>query len=316
MRLERCFGQYSPEVVSFRAPETIRTASEPEQFITPWEVVLFSRVGEEKDTETPNQTPEINQDVEPIRTSVNGDWEPFNTEPSFNDRFINLYGGPFSQQMELNRKNAERLLDVAAIEGKVILADKPMNRSRSIAGVNSDGSVTGRRRLFYGERIEDEDKSQSLVKSFPEGWRVEIPGQEILEELSRKGSEKPLNKRFASRFNQQLRQALSEIIIKEKLSAEKNPYFANNLLTSLLAPTIAAGWSAFGEFTLLEDISLIGPVLLSYGIVNFLARFLNDERCRSLRSFYEFLMPLIEIDRVARGLLFANLKGRNLVRLR
>src|SRR3990167_2727247 len=173
MRLERSFVPHSPEVISSRVPEHIRPSTEFELFVPSTEVVLFYKIDGKKDTEAPDQAPEINQDVELIRTSVNGDWEPFNLDP-FNldphpsQNFINLYGGPFSQQMELNRKNAERLLDVAAIEGKVILADKPMNRSRSIAGVNSDGSVTGRRRLFYGERIEDEDKSQSLVKSFPE----------------------------------------------------------------------------------------------------------------------------------------------------
>ena len=77
--------------------------------------------------------------------------------------------------MELNRKNAERLLQAAGIEGKVILADKPMDKSRSIAGVNPDGSIAGRRRLSWGEKIQDENKSQSLVKSIPQGWRIEIP---------------------------------------------------------------------------------------------------------------------------------------------
>ena len=85
-------------------------------------------------------------------------------------------------------------MQAAGIEGKVILADKPMDKSRSIAGVNPDGSIAGRRRLSWGEKIQDENKSQSLVKSIPQGWRIEIPGQDIMEELSRKESKKPLNK--------------------------------------------------------------------------------------------------------------------------
>lgn len=315
MRLERCFGQYSPEVVSFRAPEPIRISSEVEQFVTAREIVLFSRVDKKIDTETSGQAPEINQADDLARVPVNGDWEPFNTESHSSQNFINLYGGSFSQQMELNRKNAERLIQVAGIEGKVIIADLPMNRSRSIAGVNSDGSVTGRRRLFWGERIGDEEKPQSLVKPIPQGWRIQIPGQEILQDLARQESKKPLDKRFVDRFNLQLRQALGEIIIREKLTAEKKPYFVNKLISSLLYPTIFASWSAFGGFTL-RDLGGIGFVLLAYGMSNFLAYFEDNKRfARSLHSFYEHFMPPIEIDRVLRGLTFVNFTGRNLVRL-
>ena len=115
-------------------------------------------------------------------------------------------------------------MQAAGIEGKVILADKPMDKSRSIAGVNPDGSIAGRRRLSWGEKIQDENKSQSLVKSIPQGWRIEIPGQDIMEELSRKESKKPLNKRFVSRFNQSLRTAVEEAIVREKLTSEKILY--------------------------------------------------------------------------------------------
>ncbi|OGH23643.1 MAG: hypothetical protein A2958_02620 [Candidatus Levybacteria bacterium RIFCSPLOWO2_01_FULL_38_13] len=229
MSVERSFGQPPVEVSSFRAIQLVGSSVELqpirlEPIPISREGILFSRIDEEKDVEASNQAPEANQDGEPIPVPVNGDWEPFNLDPHQSQNFVNLYGGPFSQQMELNRTNAERLLQAAGIEGKVIIADLPMDRSRSIAGVNTDGSVTGRRRLFWGEKVQEENGSQSLVRSIPEGWRIEIPGQEMMEELSRKKSKTPMGERFIAKINQQLRQALSELIIKEKLTP-KNPHF-------------------------------------------------------------------------------------------
>ena len=318
MRPERSFGPHSPDVPSFLIREPIRSTIEFKPLVVPNEIILFSKIDGKKDTETSGQTPGINQDVKPIKTSVNGDWEPFNLEPHQSQNFVNLYSGLFSQQMELNRRNAERLLQVAGIEGKVIIDDLPMDRSRSIAGVNSDGSVTARKRLFWGEKIQDEDKSHSLVKSVPEGWRIEIPGQDIMDELLRKESKVPLGKRFASRFNQSLRTAMGGVIVREKLTAEKDPYFVRRLVESLIFPALSVYLSSSDGFTLYALDNGIRFILLMYGAMNCGSRVFGAERMiqRSLRSFYEYLMPMIEIDRVLRGLAFANLKGRNLVRLR
>ena len=81
-------------------------------------------------------------------------WEPFNTDlDPTNQKFINLYGGVFSQQMELLRPKVEELLRVAAIDGKVVLTTMSADRKRSISGVTSEGAVMARRGLFWGEKI-------------------------------------------------------------------------------------------------------------------------------------------------------------------
>lgn len=321
MRLESSFNAQSSEAVSFRVSESTRTQNNNlEAAIIPREIVLFSKPAKE-DPKVPDQLSDVNQTAEPIKTKPTGDWEPFNLEPHPSHNFVNLYSGPFSAQMELNRKNAERLLQVAGIEGKVILSDTPMDGSRSIAGVNPDGSVAGRRRLSWGEEIQDENKSQSLVKSIPQGWRIEIPGQDIMEELSRKESKKPLDKRFVSRFNQQLRQAVNEIIIREKLTSEKNP-----LLIKIIG-SLVPWWVVLfvdipqGHIETPALYPAVGFSALYYPFMNILKKIAPTEtlsmpRNRDNLSLYEYFLPFVEIDRVLRGLVFANLKGRNLVKLK
>lgn len=316
MRLERSFESHSPEVVSFRAPESIRTASELDQFVAPGEVVLFSRIDGKKGLETPDQAPEINQTVEPIKTKLNSDWEPFNAEPHHpSQNFVNLYSGLFSTQMELNRKNAERLIQVAALEGNIILTSLLMSRTRS-AEVNPDGTATGKRRLFWDENPDDAENPYHRVTPIPEGWRIEICDQRIRDELSEKYSGEKLQKKFAAKFNEYLRTGIQQAVLGEKLTTRTDLYFGRKLVTSLGYPTVIAGWSAFGGLTP-GDLDGIGILLLVYGMNNALPYFDNNERVhRSLRSFYEYFMPEIEIDRVLRGIAFVNLKGRNLVRLR
>ncbi|MBI2031815.1 MAG: hypothetical protein HYT08_04350 [Candidatus Levybacteria bacterium] len=237
-------------------------------------------------------------------------WEPFNLEPTPNQRFINLYDGPFSQQMELNRANADRLLDVAAIQGRVMLTNVPMDRNRGIAGVNADGSVTKRRGLFWGEEIE-EDGSKALVKPIPEGWKIEIPGEEILDRLSRQESKTPLDRRFTAKFNQVIRDSMRKIIFREKLTNQKD-----NLQYKIIWTT--APWWGFLGVSLptrsFNTISIMIPFMLSalyYPIAH-----LSKSREKQSSSLYEYFLPPLEIDRVLRGMAFANLKGRNLVRLK
>ncbi len=237
-------------------------------------------------------------------------WEPFNLEPNPNQKFVNLYSGPFSQQMELNRANADRLLDVAGIQGQIILTDVPMDRSRGIAGINSDGSVTKRRGLFWGEKLE-EDQSQALVKPTPDGWRIEIPGQEIIEELSRQESKTPLDKRFTGRFNQVIRDSIREIIFREKLTTEKDVRLSSKAILSAmpLFNGILNGSVALINDSIILLLTAFAFPLVMYGITN------KKFPIRTLKDRYEYIMPFVEIDRYIRGVIFTKNKGRNLVRL-
>lgn len=316
MRLERSFGPHSPDAVLFKVSESARAQNNNlEQAITPREIILFSRVDKEKDTEAPDQTPEINQTTEPMETKPNGDWEPFSQRPIRVNRFFNLYDGNYAQDMEINRERVEQAIKVAGLEGDIVLTSLSYSRTRSLEA-NPDGSVAAKRGLLWGEKPEDAENPYHRATPIPEGWRIEICDQKIRDELSEKYSGEKLQKKFVAKFNQNLRAGIWEALWKEKLTAKKDSNSAFKLRVSLLYPAVAAGLSALGGFTL-RDLYVIGFVLLAYGVNNYLSFFVDDGRYRrSLRSFYEYFMPPVEIDRIIRGLAFVNLKGRNLVRLR
>lgn len=237
---------------------------------------------------------------------------PFLDEPEpSQQKFVNLYGGPFAAQMQLNRNNAERLIKVAGIEGKIIMTDLPIDRRYSITGVNSDGSVTGRKGLFWGEKLEDERSPEALVKPIPEGWRIEIAGQEILDGLVRQRSQKPLDRRFIKRVNSCLRAAFSEIIIREKLTSEKNPHFISDLTLSVIHGSVPPLWLVIGG---LNEYNIAWASILPFMTYAFINALREPSYRRKIDHPIEYFFPYVEIDRVIRGLAFANLKGRNLVR--
>src|SRR3989344_2545790 len=87
----------------------------------------------------------------------NQDFESF-TDPSENgeNSFVNRYDGNFCQDMELNRKAVERVLNIVHLDGQVFLT------SRSSAPKNSK-----------------EESSLYKVKSVPQGWSIEINDRKI-----------------------------------------------------------------------------------------------------------------------------------------
>lgn len=71
------------------------------------------------------------------RLTTNG-WESFTKEPEPNQRFINLYNGPYATQMELARAKIEQLLNVAAIDGNVVLTMMPTSREDRLMLIRTD----------------------------------------------------------------------------------------------------------------------------------------------------------------------------------
>lgn len=130
MRLERSFRLYSPEIPSFEVHEPVKNITEFEPFVAR-EVILFSRI-DEGDVETPNhdQAPEIDRAADQIKTKPNGDWEPIGNEPVRDRSFLNFYGGPFAERMEIHRPNIERFLNIAGIEGKVTFTDATLEKKK------------------------------------------------------------------------------------------------------------------------------------------------------------------------------------------
>lgn len=277
----------------------------------------------------------------PQKTSRNG-FEPFvNPEPGRNHLFVNGYNGNFAQQMDLNRKGIEEVLKIAHLDGRVILASLSPLRQRSIEA-NPDGSVTGKRSLLFGESIEEDQKDNpfllSRVVAVPQGWKIEINDQKLTEELTgRKLSGKELQRAFIKRFNGQLKETLKECIWREKFSSEKNEYFKMKAFFSLLPILLQVTEYAplFINRPFYTTFLGVRTIILIYGFLNLLGELYKKvvrnrlresdpsfslERFSSFRqnfdSFWEYFMPLVEIDKVARAFAYLSTigKGRTLIR--
>lgn len=238
-------------------------------------------------------------------------WEPFNQEPSSEQRFVNLYGGVFSAQMELNRKKAEELVRVAALEGQIVLTSLSAIRNRPFEA-NPDGSVTAKRRLPWGEKpTEDVENPYFRVASIGEGWRVEICDQRIHQELAERYSGEKLQKKFVARFNQYLRTAIWKIVKDEKLTSKKDHEIAIKWFNTIAFPLFEGGVLIFGSAYNLRSVLVIvgGLFFFFHPFINIIRKLGHDSH-RNLTSFYEYLMPQIEFDRIGRGFLYLNLKGQ------
>lgn len=238
-------------------------------------------------------------------------WEPFLSEPTPDERFINLYGGNFAQQMELARGKVEELIRIAGLDGKIVLTELTSERKRQISGVTSEGAIMGKKGLFFGEKLDEDEKQFFQVLPTPSGWKIEISGQEILEQLMSKTSKRPLERRFVAIFNQSLRIALAQVIVNEKLSVKDGKIRLKYIHEALRVVL----WGGFTTIVGLEFLPYAATMyVFSNGIWNSFDK-LQHRPTRTLNSLLDYLMPSIEIDRVIRGLLYLNLKGRNLVKL-
>ena len=261
-------------------------------------------------------------------------FEPFISDSQPGDRFINLYNGAFSQQMKLNRRKAEEFIRIAGLEGSIVLTSVPRSRIRNI-DVNPDGTVTARKSLSHGESPKEwvEEKPVRAI-SIPEGWRIEVCDQLIMDELLSQETRKPLDKRFVERINPEVRSILQRIVIREKLTREKDADFrlrlAETVGTTFLITSLSVNRWLF-RFPLetstigYEIFSFIAWHLIFYAGINLLGfinrgglrniKILERRNIRNNNILPEMFGPPVEYDRVLRSLLYANLKGRNLVKL-
>ena len=249
----------------------------------------------------------------PEKSFNNQVWEPFNTEPAPNQRFINLYGGNFAQNMELNRKKAERLIQVAALEGIVILSSLSPSRTRSLE-VNPDGTATGKRGLFWGEKPEDVENPYHRVTPIPEGWKIEICDQKIHQELAEKYSGEELQKKFVTRFNQHLRAGIWQAVWKEKLTSVKDEDIIRKYSVEGMMVGSAPIFALTGGYDI-PDLGFIPGYFIAHGFISTIGK-MRGNQLRTLNSWWNYFTPFVEIDRVIRGFSYLNLKGRNLVRLK
>ncbi len=245
---------------------------------------------------------------------TNHPWEALTNEPTSEQKFVVAYSGPYAQRLEINRANAERFMRVAAIDGRIMLTDLSSTRGRQIEGVNSDGSVTQRKGLFWGDKINKDgsEATYSQVTKVAGGYRIGISGQAILDDERKKESKKPLETRFVERFNSELAVSLMKAIGKEKLSLDTR-YNLSRWFWTLFYPGIYFSISLQdGQIDSDELFRASAFTLLTYGFENVIG--FRGSR-KTLNSLPEYFMPPVEFDRYARGIAFMNLKGRNLVRL-
>lgn len=289
---------------------------------------IFSEQKDGKETEK----------LQPQETGKNG-FEPFinGSENGEDNLFVNLYGGDFSQKMALNRKGVEGVLRIAHLDGKIFLTSLQPNRSRAEAHGNE---LAAKKFLIFGEKSKEAEEENPLARvvSVPQGWRIEINNTRITEELTEKKiGGKQLQRAFINRFNSQLKGALKECVWREKFSSEKDEHFKFKIFFSLIPilGQIAIQARFFVDPFFSTSVG-VGAVIANYGIYNLLGE-LHKRRLRNIEnaikglypssiprrfslarqnldSFWEYLMPQVEIDKVARAWTFLSLKGRNLVR--
>lgn len=305
----------------FRPKETRVAFSEIKvSRLTKGEAVIGARIPELSRMLAAEEKKEENP--QPDNKNVRKDgFEPFvNPEPTNNPLFVNRYNGNFAQQMELNRKGVERVLKIAHLDGQIILTSLNPLRQRSVEA-NSDGSVTGKRSLFFGEKMQDDEIENPLrrVVPIPEGWRIEINDTRIREELEKgKLTGKKLQKKFIRHFSEQLNQGIMTCTVREKLTGIKDKHFKIKLFDTLGPVVVHSGLSLFWLYVGFSKFSSIIPIIVgiesTYIIMNILIQ--GDKNYplrRKMDHKLEYLMPLLEIDKVIRTFAYLSLKG-NLVR--
>jgi len=249
-------------------------------------------------------------------------FEPFvNPEPSENTLFVNGYNGNFTQKMDLNRKGVARVLQIAHLDGQVFLTTLSLNRQKSIEA-NPDGSVSAKRFLLYQEKAGEDEKDSPLsrVVAVPQGWRIEINDQRLMDELTeRKLSGEELKKAFINKFNGFFKAGILKAVWREKMSSEKDEYFRNKLFFSVLCPASQIMLSVLLRETPLQAVIIDSVIIFTlYGLINLRRRShfraIKFSPARNIDHPLEYFAPLVEIDKVARTFAFLSLKGRKLVR--
>lgn len=261
--------------------------------------------------------------------------------------FVNRYVGNFAQQMSLNRKAVERVLEIAHLDGKVVLTRfVPSSQSTSEA----QGNELAPKRFFpFGEKInrDEEENPLSKVVSIPEGWKIEINDTRIRKELENKQNltGKELQTAFIKKFNGLVTNKLLECIRIEKLSSKKDRYFISKFCRSALVPVMPITITVFLsnlpsrplaglDIWVIHVINFVGT-FCSYGIFNLLNHQINKENkrrrdrlvkmnnlglesdvpYRKIDHIWEYFMPPLEIDKSIRSVAFILIKGRNLVKV-
>ena len=115
---------------------------------------------------------------------------------------------------------------------------------------------------------------------------------------------------FINRFNTQFRDALKECVWREKCSSDKDNIFRLRAILSATVPLVSFSLESFGSGSI-DPFDVLGPSLIAYTLSNLTLRYI---RRTNIDYLWEYPMPFVEIDKVARTYAYLAGKGRRLVR--
>lgn len=193
------------------------------------------------------------------------------------EQFVSNYGGPFAQRLLVDRHQVERYLSIAALDGRVLLAESKIRRSEPFPdGVNPDGSVAGRGSLRWGQKLETDKRQNPYFQVEPDeaGWAVSVNGNLIAEDLMKRGGgARQIEERFASKFGYYTRVGLRAALLKDKFTKTGDPFLMGRIIGtgiatfSILSLPLYQNWIAVLQIT---------SVLFSLAVVNYFNRKAND----------------------------------------
>lgn len=252
---------------------------------------------------------------------------PENAEPPKQNLFLSEYDGPYAMRMEVNRTAVEKFLALARLDGTVALGSMTSVRTRNYREVNSDGTVAAKKASLFGEQMGENKDENPCFRTIPtqDGWRIEIQGDKILEEVNEKKHKKRTDaERFIEKFNGLLRQGLNECVTKHKFTNAKDTFAVFKKMVMLFdtvfitsTSTVVSGGD-IKEFVLVYTM-FIGLLAIRNGITNIQMKMERPEfyedmhRVNPRRGKEVFLHPL-RIEDVVLSKTYLEFMGRTLVR--
>ncbi len=276
-------------------------------------------------------------------------WEPL-IESQPTEQFICQYGGPFTTDLQINRRVIDRFLSIASLDGPVVLKESLLRPGRSLPDINPDGSVTSKGYLRWGDKLRLPTREPNVLFQVETeksgGYTVAINGGMILEKLREKTNlpVRELADPFINEYNHYLRVGLKEALLKDKLTFAGDPFFSGRLYATyafyheIFNLAHQNNFNPFENRLLILDLALfaIWNTILSSGLdviyrnvkqhsadnlvaytANIFSKIWTCRR-RSAKNIYQgLLLPPFEFDRLigAYGYLdYQILKGNSLVK--
>lgn len=258
--------------------------------------------------------------------------------------FLNSYTGLLSQKLQVNTTVLDNYLNIASLDGKVILKGQAADRSRAIPGdLNTDGSVSGRGSLRWGEKLptfkKDDSKKVAVLKSVPEGWAVAINDDLLFKKIfdKRNNTAREAEGEFATKFNRHFTSKLSTALLRDKFTLEKDPLLSGRIVVNMIIYRdifrliTNPGWSS--TLPILVDMFWMTAANTIYHrspedeisfakqnpnhLYSYYLRIINSRR-RNVKTIIENIAPPLEIDRTIGALSYLNyqrISGNPIIRL-